>query len=805
MFRNHIKISLRNLWRNRKISTISIVGLSIGLACGIVIFLLVSYLFSFDRYHEKADRTYWVVTDIRQDNIIPTDATPRPLGDVLRQKFPFVQSVVRIENMFGHIISVPDGKGGYTKKFDESRNLCFTEPQFFDIFDVEWISGNPKTALSAPSTVVLSQQYAQKYFGSANPIGKTLRLDNRIELTVTGLVKDLPSNTKLHYDGFISYATIPVLSGDQGKQAMQNWESVSTVCFVTLRQGTPVGRLIDGLNGIRQHYLTTQEAKKLTFHALTLDDLNHNPQYGGRAPRPILYALIAVGVFLILAACINFINLTTAYALKRSKEVGVRKVMGSSRRQLIGQFMTQTALVTVAAIIFSLLLAQLALPLLNQALAVLHTDLSILDVFKPRALVWFGSLIISVILVAGFYPSLVLARFNPVAALRAGYGQLTAKQVGSLSVRRGLVVTQFFITQLFIISVIVMMAQVRHMQQTNLGFQKVAILMVPIPTSNAIKQELVRNQLGQLAGVEQISLCAEPPASHRRIPVPFTYDTHTETEKFPTTVKVGDKNFVPLFGIKLLAGRNFLNNDTTNSEALVNVTMVKQLGLHAPSEVVGKQLQLWGSTKTIVGVVNDFHTSELREAIPPTTMLNYYRENRMIAIKLNPADLPATVKAVETNWTTLFPEQVFKADFVDDLLNQFYLTERILLGLAEVFSLIAILLGCLGLYGLVAFMAEAKTKEIGIRKVLGGSPNELLWLFGREFSRLLVIGFLLAAPLGWFLMNNWLRGYVYHIPFGWWIFAVTLLSTVLITALTVGYESRKAALLNPAIALKCME
>lgn len=802
MFRNYVKISLRNLWRNRKVSAISVVGLSIGLACGLVLFLLVSYMFSFDRYHAKANRTYWIVTDIRQDNVIPTDATPRPLGDVLRQNFPFVESVVRLENISGRIISVPDGKGSYAKKFEESRNLCFTEPQFFDVFDTEWISGNPKTALSAPNTVVLSERYAEKYFGSDNPIGRTLRFDNKTDLTVTGLVKDLPSNTKLRYDVFISYATVPALAGDQGKQAMQNWDGVTTVCFVTLREGTPVDKLTSALNTIRQKYLTTQEARKLTFHTLTLDNLNHNPQYGGRAPRPILYALIVVGLFLVIAACINFINLATAYALKRSKEVGVRKVMGSSRGQLIRQFMTETALVTVAAVVLSLLLAQIALPFLNQALAVLHADLSILDVFKPNALLWFGGLVAGVILLAGFYPSLVMARFNPVAALKAGYGQLTVRQVGSVSVRRGLVVVQFFITQLFIIGVIVMMAQVRHMQQTNLGFQKEAILMIPVPANNRLKHDVVRDQLRQIVGVEQVALCAEPPASHRRIPVPFTYDTHTETEKFPTTVKVGDKDYVSLFGIKLVAGRNFRNNDTTDSEALVNVTMVKQLGVRAPADVLGKQLNIWGGTKTIVGVVADFHISELRESIPPTTLLNYYPENHMAALKLNPANLTATVKAVETSWNALFPEHVFKADFVDDLLNQFYLTERILLGLAEVFSLIAILIGCLGLYGLVAFIAEAKTKEIGVRKILGASVNELMWLFGREFSRLLIIGFLLAAPIGWFLMNGWLRGYVYRIQLSWWIFAGTLLTTALITVMTVGYESMKAALMNPARALK---
>ncbi|MCX6214262.1 ABC transporter permease [Spirosoma sp.] len=799
MLRNYLTISLRNLWRNRKVTLISTVGLSIGLACGLVIFLLVSYMFSFDRYHAKADRTYWVVTDIRQENVVPTDATPRPMGDVLRQELPFVETAARLENISSRVMAVPDGKGGFSKKFDESRSLCFTEPQFFSVFDSDWLSGNPATALAAPNTVVLTERYAQKYFGSANPMGKVLRFDNQTDLTVTGLIKNLPSNTKLRYDAFISYATVPTLSGEAGKQAMQDWSRVFTVCFVTLRQGTPVERLLDAFPVIRKKYLTTSEAKKLDFHAIPLPDLEHMPQYGGRSPGLILYTLIIVGLFLVLAACINFINIATAGALKRAKEVGVRKAVGSSRGQLIGQFMIETTLVTLAAVVLSMLLAHLCLPMLNNALSVMNTDISITNLFHSDSLVWFVALLVGVILLAGLYPSLVLARFNPVAALR---GRLTTQQIGGVFVRQGLIVTQFFITQLFIIGVGVMMAQVRHMQQADLGFQKEAILAVPVPVSNVLKQDVVRARMAQIAGVDAVSLGADPPAAYRRLPVPFTYDTHTQPEKFPTVVKVGDKNFVSLYGIRLLAGRNFRTNDTTSNEALVNETMVRELGLRSARDILGKRVNLWGGDKTIVGVVRNFHLSDLHQGIPPATILNYYRENRMASLKLNPTEISTTLKAVESTWNELFPEQVFKANFVDDLLANFYITEHILLGLAEVFSLIAVLLSCLGLYGLVTFMAEAKTKEIGVRKVLGATPAQLVWLFGREFSRLVLLGFALAAPLGWFLMNGWLQGYAYRINFSGWLLAGTLVIASLITALTVGYESLKAARMNPAKSLR---
>lgn len=797
MLRNYLTISLRNLWRNRLSSAISTFGLAIGLASGLLIFLLVSWLFSFDRYHAKADRIYWVVTDIRHDNVIPSDATPRPLGEVLRRDYPFVETAVRLELAFGKIIGIPDGKGGLAKKFEESRNIGFTEPQFFDVFDVKWTKGNPKTALTAPNTVVLSERYAQKYFDDSDPIGRTLRFDNQTDLTVTGVIKNPPSNTKLNVEVLVSYATLPTLTGDS--QFMQRWSGPNALCFVALREGTPVERLSQIFPTIRRKYMSEPEAKRLDFRALPLSDLTHNPQYGGHASRPILYALTIVGVFLVVAACINFINVATARAIQRSKEVGVRKAIGSTRGQLIGQFLTETTLIVLAAVGIALLFTQLSLPLLNTALEKLNADLSVLNVFRPDSLLWFGGLILGVILLAGFYPSVVLSRFNPVAALR---GRLTTQQVGGVSVRRGLVIVQFFITQLFVIGAIVMTRQVKHMQQADLGFNKESILTVPVPTVNPSRQQTLRERLAQIPGVEHVALAGSPPASFRRPPVPFMYDSHTEPEKFPVDVKTGDKEFVPLFGLKLVAGRNFRTNDSTTNEALVNHALIKQLGLHSPAAILGKRLTVFGVSRTVVGVVNDFQVGKFHGSIPPTTLLNRHRDFSIAALKVAPTNLPATVLAVEKVWNEQFPENVFKAVFVDDLIDQFYLTEQILLGLIQAFSLIAILIGCLGVYGLVAFMAESKTKEIGVRKVLGATRSQLLWLFGREFGKLVLLGFLVAAPLGWWLMNNWLRGYEYRVEFSWWIFALTILLTAGITFLTVSYESIKASLTNPVKSLR---
>jgi putative ABC transport system permease protein len=799
MFQNFLKISLRNLWRNRRVSAISMAGLSFGLAGGIILFLLVDYLFSFDRYHAKADRSYWIVTDVHHENIQPTDATPRPLGDVLRRNYPFVESAVRLDNMFGRIMSVPDEKGRFLKKFEESRNLCFTEPQFFTIFDTEWLDGDRKTALVSPNTVVLSERYAHKYFGNANPIGRVLRFDNKANLTVTGLIKNMPSNTKLRYDALISYATVPALLGESGKQEMQSWSNISSMCFVTLRENIPTDQLRLALLAIQKKYLKAEEAKTYAFQAIPLGELDHDPQHGGRTPRPILYALLIVGFSLVLIACVNFINMATAQALKRSKEVGVRKVVGSSRRQLVGQFLTETTIIVAGAALIAMGLVHLTLPLLNEALSILGADLSLLNLFRPNALIWFGGLLIGVILLAGLYPSLVLARFNPVAALQ---GRLTTKQVGSINVRKSLITVQFLVTQLFIIGVLVMMSQLSYMKQANLGFASEAILSIPVPAVSPLRQQTLRERLEAIPGVEQVALGAELPAAPPRQGIQFSFDNRPKPEPFTVRAKVGDMNFVPVFGLHLLAGRNFRSNDTTQHDVIVNETLVKQLNLRQPADLLGKRLHIWGHDNTIVGVVRDFHTEELRAPIQPMVLLNEHRENHMASLKLNPTNLPSTLKAIEATWNNQFPEAVYSSQFVDDFLAQLYLTERILLGLAQVFSILAILISCLGLYGLVAFIAEQRTKEIGVRKVLGATVGQLLWLFGRDFSRLIVIGFVLAAPLGWFLMNGWLAGYAYRIHLSGWFFALTLALVLLITALTVSYESLKAALMNPVRSLR---
>ncbi|GAB3895773.1 ABC transporter permease [Spirosoma agri] len=804
MIYNYIKIAWRNLVRYRTYSLLNILGLAVGLTCGILIYLTTEFHLSFDTHHAKADRIYRVVTQIRNEEVRFSRGTPKPLGNVLRRDYPMLEQVARLERLHNRTVGVTIARGnGYTK-FDETKTICFAEPQLFSIFDYDWLIGEPKSTLSAPNSVVLTEKYAHKYFGNANPIGRILRFDNQLNLTVTGVLKDHPANTNLNYEAYISYSTIAGMTG--ARESLQDWTNVNSeaMCYVVVPPDVPLGRLAGVFPAIQKTHYSSDNQKVYSFALQPLRDIHFNTQYGGRMNKTILFAMSLVGLFLVISACINFVNMATAHALKRSKEVGVRKVMGSTRWQLFSQFMAETAIIVLIAVVVALMLANVGLPAMNGAMSVFNANMSLMDLMHPEPLLILSASVLLVTVLAGFYPSLMMAGFNPIAALR---GRLTTQAIGGFSLRRGLIVVQFFITQLFTIGVVVVMAQLHHVRQADLGFKKDGIMLVDLPKGEAtlidpLKQETLQQRLAQVRGVREVALGNQPPASGNINQFPFSYDTRTKPEGFEVQAKIGDQHYLPLFGMKLLAGRNFRSDDTTNQEVIVSEAVVNRLGVRSPGGVLGKRLRIWNTDKTIVGVINDFYTNSLRSAVKPVVIVNDPVQNRVVALNVSAADLPQTLKTVEAIYTEFFPEQVYKHQFVDEILDEFYRGDRIMLALTQVFSLIAILIGCLGMYGLVSFMVETKSKEIGVRKVLGASAFQVLWLFGREFGRLIGLGFLVAAPLGWWLMNAWLQDYSYRIRLEGWMFLLTIGLAVLITLMTVSVQSLKAALTNPVKSLR---
>lgn len=514
---------------------------------------------------------------------------------------------------------------------------------------------------------------------------------------------------------------------------------------------------------------------------------------GGYADKKYLWALLFIGVFLIITACVNFVNLATAQALNRAKEVGVRKVLGSLPRQLFWQFIAETAIISIVAVVVAIGLSELALKPLNN---LFHSEMA----FDWSKLILFIVLIsVAVVFLSGSYPGLVLARFQPIQALKS---KLSQKDVGGFSLRRVLVVTQFTISQVLIIGTIIIISQLHYSQNADLGFNKSAVVLVPLPHDDKVKMSTLSNKIRELKDVENITFCSNAPASRSNSNTGVQYDNRPEDEHWSVNTKQADENYISTFQIKLIAGRNFFKGDSVH-ELLVNETFVKKLNLK-PQDVLGKQMAVNGRSYkgTIVGVMKDFFNYSFHTEITPVCVMPNYQDLSTIAVKIDMRNAKTTLAALDKIWNQTFPEELYKYQFLDDSIAHFYEMDNIQLTLVEAFAGIAIIIGCLGLYGLVSFMAVRKTKEIGVRKVLGANIRSILWLFGKEFSILLLIAFVIAAPLAWWAMHNYLKDFQYRINIGPEIFVMSILSTFIIAWITVGYRATMAALANPVKSLR---
>ncbi len=795
MIRNYIKIAWRNLRRNKAYAFINVFGLSLGIACSIVIFSLVSYHLSFDTFHKNKDRIYRIVTEWHDDQVDHSRAVPTPVGKAFRIGYTYADKTARIIDFNNQLITINDSKEN--KKFKEEEGVAFTEPEFFDIFDFPLVKGNKTTVLKNPNSAIITESQAKKYFGTDDPIGKTIKINNKTDYQITGILKDLPSNTDRKQQIYLSYSNLI----DQSKWMANDssWGGVNSgsQCFVLLKASVTPEQASTGLKQIVKNNYTGRDVNVWQFKLQPLADMHFNTDFDGDADKKYLWAFFFIGLFLIVTACVNFINLATAQALNRSKEIGIRKVLGSLPSQLFWQFIAETALITFIAIIFAFVLAAFGLPYIN---TLFKTEIT-LHLFTNTALLVFTvAIFILVTFLSGSYPGLILARFQPVLALKS---KLSQKDIGGFSLRRILVVTQFAISQMLIIGTIVIASQMHYSENSDLGFRKDAIIMLPIPIADKVKTSTLHTRLMNIGGVEDVSVCYAPPASGSNNNTGLRYDTRAEDEHWSINEKFADENYLKTFGIKLVAGRNFYASDTTR-EFLVNETFVKKLNLKSPSEVIGKRLAINGGSVTapIVGVVKDFYNYSFHSDIAAICIMPSVSNYRRAAVRINMKNLKPALASMETVWNETYPEYLFDYAFLDDTIAKFYELDNVMLKLIEGFAGIAILIGSLGLYGLVSFMAVRKTKEIGVRKVLGAGILNILWLFGKEFTRLLMIAFVIAAPLAWWVMHKYLEDFKNRIEIGAGIFILAIASTFIIAALTVGYRSVKAALTNPVKSLR---
>ncbi len=794
MLKNFFVIAWRNLWKNKAYAGINILGLSLGIGCSILIFSLVGYHLSFDDFHPGKDRIYRVVTEFHDEIADFSQGVPSPLGKRFRMDYDYAEKVARVIGFRNNLVSFQ--RGSETKKFQEEKGIVFAEPDFFDVFHFPLLQGDKATALQLPGQALITERLAQKYFGSAYAaVGKTIRVDDKSDFAIVGILKDIPVNTDRKQEIYLSYDD--VLGWRKDLASDSSWGSVYSqcMCFMLLKPSVSAGQVDHALAAMGKKYQEGRDAKYTIFRVQPLSDMHFNGNFDGAADKKYLWALACIGIFILVTACVNFINLATAQALSRSTEVGIRKVLGGLRSQLFWQFITETAFIAIFALVVGYLLALVTLPALN---ALFKSEIGFHLFRDPVTVAFLAALFIVIVFLSGSYPGLVLSRFKPVAALKS---KLSQKEIGGFSLRRTLVVTQFTISQMLIIGTIVIATQLHYIQTRELGFEKDATVLLPLPVNDPVKFNTLKAQITGIAGIRGISFCTRPPASEGNSTTNLRFANRGDDEHWEVNIKPADDQFLPTFGLRVVAGRNFFPGDSVK-ECVVNETLVRRLNLRAASDIVGQRLQINGWPFTVVGVMHDFNNSSLHRDIAPIAIFPNYNQYRLCAVKIDPGHVHADLAELEKIWNAVYPSYLYSYDFFDEKIAQFYETDASLLKIIEFFVVIAVFIGCLGLYGLTSFMALRKTKEIGVRKVLGASVPSILWLFGREFSRLVLIAFAVAAPAAWWIMHQYLQDFKYRIAIGPGIFLLAITATFVIVVLTVGYQSIRSALANPVRALR---
>lgn len=792
MFKNYFIITIRNLKRNLSYSAINVFGLALGITCSMVLFLMITFYLSFDNYHDNKDRIYRIVTSSENNGREDFFAgVPAPLPGALASDITGIQHVLFISGDNNALFTIIDN--GAPKIFEQENGLAYTDSTYFTFFNRAFLMGDYKTALQQPNQIILSEKTAKKFFGEVNPMGQLIKLNNKTELKVTGIIEDHPDNTTFPFEILISYLTI------QKDKEESGWNSVYSddQCFVMLEAGTPPDAINNQFPAFVKKYETQREERSLKRWLQPLQEINYDSRFGNyrytTVSKTSILAMGVVALFLLITACINFINLSTAVAVKRSKEVGIRKVLGSQRLQLMGQYLAETGMITLVALLISVGLSELALIQLNAFLDInLHVDFTDLRLITFLIGVW-----AVVSLASGFYPALLLSGFSPALALK---NKITNRSTGGFALRRSLVVFQFVISQLLIVGTVILLAQMNFLESKDLGFSKDAVINVPIPNNAPLNnKKVLKSELLRMGGVERVSLCNTAPSSGSVSMTAYTIEGIEGNHL--TQVKLTDEDYIDLFKIELLAGNNLMGLDSANS-CLVNEKLLKSLGLEKPEEIIGRVISIWGMNLPVAGVVKDFHTMSLEREIDPTILFNGVDSYRTAAIKLKGGSVKETLGEVERAWAAQYPDFLFSYEFLDNEIKEFYESEQKMSTLLILFSVIAITIGCLGLYGLISFMANEKEKEIGVRKVLGASTGNILIIFSKEFIILILVAFAIASPLAAYIMGQWLDNFAYRVPLTSLMFVTGIGITIIIAFVTVGFRSIRAALANPINALR---
>ena len=808
MLQTYLKIAYRNILRSKAFSAINIVGLALGLATCMIIGLFILDELSFDRFHEKADRIVRVTFRANMSGNKINEATVMPpTAKTLQREYPEVLEATRLRQGMAFNLAKDD------KVFKE-YGVAFADSNFLQVFTFPLVKGNPKTALLRPNTLVISEKMAQKYFGHEDPIGKTLKAKNYDEvLEVTGVMADWPTHSHFHFDFLISMAGL--------EEAQSNsWMQSEFFTYLVLPEGYDYQRLQAKLPQLVEKYMGPEirqafgmnyaEFRKkgnelgLILQPLTDIHLRSDFAYDLGPSGDIRYVYIfgAIALFMLLIACINFMNLSTAGASKRAREVGIRKVMGSVRGTLVGQFLLESLLLTAVALVLAVVLVWLALPFFNE-LADKNLTLSFTKV--PWLLPGLLLLGLVVGILAGSYPAFFLSSFKPISVLKGGIPLNLSRGRRSIGLRGTLVVVQFCISIILIVGTTVVYQQLQFIQNTKLGYDKEQVLVVQGTYRLGQNEQLFKKQLLQDSRVVDATLSGYVPAGPS-FNNNFLVYGDDKINEFTKGIRYDvDENYIPTLGMTMAAGRNFSPDFATDSSGIIlNETAAREMGWG--NDAIGHTVTRPNndgtkSTYRVIGVVNDFHFKSLHERITPLMMTLGHNGGAILA-KVKARDLPALLTAVEKQWKTLVADEPLEYSFLEENFNATYRAEQKAGQILGLFAGLTIFVACLGLFGLATFTAGQRTKEIGVRKVLGASVTSVVALLSKDFLKLVAIAIVIASPIAWYAMRFWLQDFAYKIDIAWWVFALAGVLAVGIALLTVSFQSVKAALRNPVESLR---
>ncbi|SEL53850.1 ABC transporter permease [Parapedobacter koreensis] len=809
MIKNYFKTAFRQLWRNKFRSLLTMLGLAIGISAALVISLIVYYEFSFDTFLPDKERIYRVVIDANFNGVEGHSVgVPAPLGNAIPTELTGVERTVPVFQFQGDAtaqVRVEGDQSSEPRTFKKQRQVVFTNNDYFQLLAYDWIGGEPSATVGQPYTVVLTESRAGLYFPTLSPIeviGKQLTY-NDLTVTVSGIVRDLDKPTDFSGKEFISLATIDAspLKDNFMMDVWNDWMAYSQL-YIKLEADHTAAAIQTQLNTLYRSH-NTASGKDITLTLQPLWDIHFNPHYpsvGGRiAEKSTLYGLLTAAAFLLLLGCINFINLTTAQASQRAKEIGIRKTLGSSKTQLIQQFLGETVLITSIATVFSILLVPLILHLFATHIP---PGLGADFMGQPGYLVLLSLLVLTVGFLSGCYPALVLSRYRPTETLKNQVSSRTG-QSRQATIRQTLTVSQFTVAQFFILATFIVTQQINYSLDADMGFDKEAVIKFDTPRDQEQKRTALLHTIQSLSGVELASSGFLAPADQGMSFTNVSYHNGKEELKPTTQIRWGDENYLNVYRIELLAGRNVLPGDSTK-ELLVNEQFTKAIGFQRPEEALGVSLNWNGRTVPIVGVMKDFHHQSTRALISP--LLFERNSGSTFHVRLKPnrdgQSWSDALTQIQKAYGQAFPGEEFNYQFVDEMVAQFYEREQATAGLLAWAMSLSILISCLGLLGLAMYTVNARTKEIGIRKVLGATVTSIVRLLSKDVVKLVLIAIVIASPIAWWAMNQWLEDFAYRIEIQWWMFVGAGLAAVVIALLTVGGQAIRAAMANPVDSLR---